>query len=407
MITSLPTVDSPDLVRMLRSDPGSGVPAVLERHGDALYDYALGLLADHAGAGGTVHDVLIQAVAAAGRLRDPQELERWLYALVRNEGMRRRAAGTGTASRMRPVNELDPAVMAFDVKAPGVLDLVLRHGFGPADVATVLGIRAGRAQELVAQVRGLAENGRPSSPHATMPARLPEEIAASLGNPGLVAVVVEHAGPLARSGFPASADPRPQRLVALAAVAVAVLVCAGVVVIGGPDRSDAPEKAGLRPPPQEPPTTSSEPSPPVPYTPSPSPSPTASPTASPPAPRRPTPTPSKDPTPTQDARPPLDVGLSVVRRGRGCPTTWRAFAFGRVGGGAAQKVTVAWSAPGEPTRTVGTTLTSSGGYRTTVSGLPFGRRVSITAVAVGPDGRRGISRTVTRTVPTCANRGDD
>jgi DNA-directed RNA polymerase specialized sigma24 family protein len=422
-------MDYTNIVQLLRSDPELGVTAVLDQCGDALYDYSFVLLGDHARATETLHDVLLVAAAKCRELRRPADLERWLYALVRSQAVRGQPAdgeappdtGPRQESRWRPVNELDAAVMAFDVRAPGLLDLVLRHGFGPADVAAVCGVSSRRGHELVARARGLAANDCAASPFFQLPATLRPRVRASLAAPELMAAAVERAGEFDRSGFPLPLDRRRYpRLLLVSAAAVTVLVLAtgaGVILTNGTDARLSQRSGGIPPVPGGGPASldvdQSRPAQsigPV-VVPSGSPSPGNSASASPPlgSPRSTPPHKPPGPKPTATGEPSaqLVVTTTVTKSGNGCGLTWKAKMVAELDGATASQFTVMWWWPGESRHTISGAPGGSGRFQAETSGLPYNLPVSFKSTAVTADGRRGESATVTKTLLICKGKASD
>ncbi len=160
---------------MVRGDP-RGLEGAYRRYADRLLAYCRGLLRDAEGAADAVHDTFIAAGLHAGRLRDPDRLQAWLYAIARNEchrQLRRRSrhvpieeAGEMSA----PVDNPDAAVFAGQVRevvwaaAQGlssgdreVFELMLRHGLSAADVGAMLGVSADHAHARMSRSRAQLE----------------------------------------------------------------------------------------------------------------------------------------------------------------------------------------------------------------------------------------------------------
>jgi DNA-directed RNA polymerase specialized sigma24 family protein len=123
-------------------------PAALERlcreYGDHLYDYCRSLLDDEDALSATV-GALYGAVAHTDRLYDATRLRAWLYSLARAEAQARLAGVAHKGSYARQGRggspELAVEVLAcLEPREREILDLTLRHGLKPDEVARVLDI---------------------------------------------------------------------------------------------------------------------------------------------------------------------------------------------------------------------------------------------------------------------------
>ncbi|MGW0701908.1 hypothetical protein ACWD0A_21825 [Streptomyces sp. NPDC002867] len=151
-------------------------PARYEPHLDGLFTYCLSVLCDHDAATAVLGDVLAIAERQHGRCPSGEaERRAWMYALARwaclrrlSEQRRRRqgshtgrpAAGGGPAPRVAPEaaerRRAELALLAWPEAAGTTpeqreaLELAVRHGLGPAAVASVLGLGETAARELLA-----------------------------------------------------------------------------------------------------------------------------------------------------------------------------------------------------------------------------------------------------------------
>lgn len=165
-----PTLDRADDERLARSlaagDP-SALIQVMDRYAARLYDYCHALLRDQGQAAGALHDALIAAYAHVPVLREPERFRGWVYALVRNECVRRlRAPDRPPPRHEAPEVEdgfLDEAERARREDARRLvhgalsglrgreresLDLMLRHGLDVLEIGGVLGLGAQEAADL-------------------------------------------------------------------------------------------------------------------------------------------------------------------------------------------------------------------------------------------------------------------
>ena len=192
-----------------------GLLAVHDTIAADLHAYAWFLLASgrHAADDGpaeAVLDALLVAGEAAGELVDPALSRAWLYALTRNECLRRRPAAW-------PAAEAEAAELAG------------RQGLAAAEVAAVLG----RA------VRPVADAGAPV-PVDAPPEWLRAELVGALGveAAGRRAELARRAHPYDPEGFPVPVDSRRLSARALAWSAAAVVLIALALLVslpaGGP-----------------------------------------------------------------------------------------------------------------------------------------------------------------------------
>ncbi|MEV4254118.1 sigma-70 family RNA polymerase sigma factor, partial [Spirillospora sp. NPDC049652] len=188
-MTGWPTLDRLDDERLARSLARSGAhvlsgpppgdatapfPAadtdalarLVDAYAARLFDYCHALLRDQDQAARALHAALLTAYAHAGRLTDPAAFRAWLYALVRNECVRRLRDPRRPAERREaPEVEdlfLDDAERARRLATRRLvhaalgglrgperesLDLLLRHGLDDAEVGAVLDLPPARAAE--------------------------------------------------------------------------------------------------------------------------------------------------------------------------------------------------------------------------------------------------------------------
>ncbi|WP_377269952.1 RNA polymerase sigma factor [Peterkaempfera sp. SMS 1(5)a] len=143
------------------------------RQVDGLFTYCLSVLCDHDAALAAVRSVREMAVRHHDRLRDPVLLRAWLYSLARYACLLRLADGTADlpapaapggragppapSAEQRRERHARLAVLAWPEAAGTTpqqreaLELAVRHGLRPAEVAAVLGLRPEEAAALLTQ----------------------------------------------------------------------------------------------------------------------------------------------------------------------------------------------------------------------------------------------------------------
>ena len=109
-----------------------GLAEAYDRYAMPLYSYCRSMLREPADAADAVQDTFLVAAAKLRDLRDPGQLRSWLYAVARNECLRRLRAGTALAAleEAEDIIELTPALFAGAVPMaamlPGFREQVLR-----------------------------------------------------------------------------------------------------------------------------------------------------------------------------------------------------------------------------------------------------------------------------------------
>jgi RNA polymerase sigma factor (sigma-70 family) len=171
-----PSVHDRDIVAaMVEGDP-AGVAAALGRHGQGIHAYCRSLLSDRADAAGAVRDTFAIASAEISRLREPDRLRAWLFALARNECQRRCRAAAPSARLYEAAHAMDDtgsfaaitqqagfraqvraALAGMDPVDREISELYLRHGFYGADLADILGVPPGQAHTLASRARSRFE----------------------------------------------------------------------------------------------------------------------------------------------------------------------------------------------------------------------------------------------------------
>jgi hypothetical protein len=372
-------VDDVALAGSLAGGGADGVLGTFDAYADRLHAYSSSLLGEPDEAAGAVLDALLVAAGAARELADPRRLRPWLYALTRNECLRR-----------RPGAPTDLAAEAAE--------LARRHRLPPPEVAAVLGVPAEDADRLALLVAE-APAGLGPLPAGVAPPRLRRELAAAVAGdgPGQAAELARRARPFDPDGFPVPLDRRRLGVPALAwSAAVAVLVALGLLVtvpIGGGTAGAV--RAGVAP---------------APAVPLPQSVPLVAGTSSAPRPKASRPAAAPDrgahrrrtadsaagagPT-TADSAPPQSRRLPPTtlrvewqpRPERECGPRWTAELRVRPSGpaaGAVERVAVSWT-DGRARRTVALRRTA-GDWTAALAGLPADRSVVLTVRARTTDG---------------------
>lgn len=164
--------DSEVVSSIVAGDP-DGLATAYYRYADPLYKYCRTLLSDPADAADAVQDTFVIAASRLAGLRDPERLRAWLYAVARNQALRIQRAGRGPSALDEAPAATDDAPAAAERASlralledaadglnPGereLIELQLRQGLEPAEVATVLGVSRGHARTLLSRARDQLE----------------------------------------------------------------------------------------------------------------------------------------------------------------------------------------------------------------------------------------------------------
>jgi RNA polymerase sigma factor (sigma-70 family) len=171
---------------VVAGDPG-GLTKAYDRHADALFSYCRSMLREPADAAGVVRDTFVIAAARLSGLREPERLRAWLFAVARNECLRKprpgKAAPPPGDGGGRPGQPGQPADAAGAAEPPGrpadaagaaepaaalaliraaadgldddERDIIIQlwHGLTVPEVAAVLGVSRDHAYSLFSKAR--------------------------------------------------------------------------------------------------------------------------------------------------------------------------------------------------------------------------------------------------------------
>ncbi|MGH6656107.1 MAG: RNA polymerase sigma factor [Actinocrinis sp.] len=164
-----------DLVAAIVAGDPAALAAAYDRYASALYAYCRTLVRAPEDAADALQDTFVVAAQKLGGLRDPDRLRPWLYAVARNECLRRaRGPVTVDLDQAGEVNDdavdVDAGLREADVRSliwsaisglnPGereVFELNVRHELEGADLAAALGVPANHAHALLSRARGQLE----------------------------------------------------------------------------------------------------------------------------------------------------------------------------------------------------------------------------------------------------------
>jgi RNA polymerase sigma factor (sigma-70 family) len=167
--------DSDVVAAVVAGDP-EGLAKAYDKYAAPLYTYCRSLLHEPADAADAVQDTFVIAASRLAGLRDRDRLRPWLYAVARNECLHRIRARAGTsaleeaedvtdesidiggdAERAELRTLLGAAAKGLNPAEQEVIELQLRQGLDPAEVADVLGISRNHAHALISRARDQLE----------------------------------------------------------------------------------------------------------------------------------------------------------------------------------------------------------------------------------------------------------
>jgi RNA polymerase sigma factor (sigma-70 family) len=169
-------MEDPEVVAAIVAGDPAGLAEAYDRYAMPLYSYCRSILREPADAADAVQDTFLVATAKLRDLRDRARLRSWLYAVARNECLRRLRAGTalsaleeaadipaeaaeiGVATERAEVQQLVRA--AIDGLNPGerdVIELSLIQELDGDELADALGVSRNHAHALLSRARSQLE----------------------------------------------------------------------------------------------------------------------------------------------------------------------------------------------------------------------------------------------------------
>ena len=165
-----------ELARAAAGGDRGAFAEIYDRYADRLHDFCIGMLRDRDGAADCVQDAFCTAATRLTQLREPDKLRPWLYAIARNEALRRlreRRRETPTdelpddmsdepgpetlAARTELADLIAEAAGGLSDRDRSVLELAYRHGLDGPDLAEALGVSRTNANTMVHRLRETIE----------------------------------------------------------------------------------------------------------------------------------------------------------------------------------------------------------------------------------------------------------
>ena len=169
-------MEDPEVVAAIVAGDPAGLAEAYDRYAPPLYSYCRAMLPEPADAADAVQDTFLVATAKVRNLRDPGKLRSWLYAIARNECLRRLRARKGLSALEEAADmpiqtpevgiaaeraELQQLVRdAIDGLNPGerdVIELSLGHELAGDELADALGVSRKHAHAQLSRARSQLE----------------------------------------------------------------------------------------------------------------------------------------------------------------------------------------------------------------------------------------------------------
>ncbi len=169
-------MEDPEVVAAIVAGDPAGLAEAYDRYAEPLYSYCRSMLREPADAADAVQDTFLVATAKVRDLRHPGKLRSWLYAVARNECLRRLRAGKalsafeeapdmpsqisdiGIAAERAELQQLvRDAVDGLNQGERDVIELSLGHGLDGDELADALGVSRNHAHAQLSRARGQLE----------------------------------------------------------------------------------------------------------------------------------------------------------------------------------------------------------------------------------------------------------
>ncbi len=165
-----------DLARAAAAGDREAFAGIYDRYADRLHDFCVGMLRDRDDAADCVQDAFCTAAVRLGQLREADKLRPWLYAIARNEALRRLRdrrretvsdelpetvsvePGPETlAARTELADLISDAAGGLSDRDRSILELAYRHGLDGPDLAEALSVSSATANKMVFRLRDTVE----------------------------------------------------------------------------------------------------------------------------------------------------------------------------------------------------------------------------------------------------------
>jgi RNA polymerase sigma factor (sigma-70 family) len=165
-----------ELARAATTGDRGAFAGIYDRYADRLHDFCIGMLRNRDDAADCVQDTFCTAATQLSGLREPDKLRPWLYAIARNEALRRirdrrreelsdempdmmstDAGPDILAARSELADLIAEAAGGLSDRDRAVLELSYRHGLQGPELAQALGVSHTNANTMVLRLRETIE----------------------------------------------------------------------------------------------------------------------------------------------------------------------------------------------------------------------------------------------------------
>jgi len=170
-------MDDAELVAAARAGRTEAFGEIYDRYADRIHDFCAGMLRDRDEAADAMQDTFVATAQRLDQLREPDKLRAWLYAIARNESLRRlsarrRSTPTDTGDLDRAATGPGPEDAVTDAalrdlvasaaagladRDRALLDLNLRQGLEGQELADAMGVSPSHARVLMDRLRDRVE----------------------------------------------------------------------------------------------------------------------------------------------------------------------------------------------------------------------------------------------------------
>ena len=172
----MPYREDAELVVSVREGSEQAFADLYDRYSDRIHDFCHSILRDRHEAGDAMQQTFLMAIENIGKLREPEKLKAWLYAIAKNDCYRRirkrqRESPTesfedvvptrGQPERVAEQDDLQEVVWSaaagLAVRDRMLLDLHLRQGLDGQELADAMGVKPSQVYVLMSRLKDQVE----------------------------------------------------------------------------------------------------------------------------------------------------------------------------------------------------------------------------------------------------------